>query len=367
MLFAAHFHGALLVAMIVVPISVAAQPSPNQPDMALDAKTRAETIASLTMALRAAYVFPDVGEAVAKMLEGRNARGEYDAVTSAKAFSALLTEQMAEVAHDQHLSLAYSSGVLPPLPVSKTGEPPPSPAPARTLRLARANNYGFERVERLSGNVGYLKVNAFVDEEGSDAVAAGAMAFLAHTDALIIDLRDNRGGGPSMLALLTSYFFTGPVHLGDSAFRLAGTRNYNITQRWTLPYVPGERYVDKDVYILTSQRTFSAAERFTEALQSRKRATVVGETTATIGGVATGGGPYRIGDHFFANMPMLYSVNPVSKTREGKGITPDINVPAKDALLTAQRVALQRLVEKTTDRQALAALKQPLATLDANR
>ena len=142
---------------------------------------------------------------------------------------------MRETSHDKHLTLAYSSGVLPPFPVSKAGEPPPSSCADCELRQARASNYGFERLERLSGNVGYLKFNAFEDQEGGDAVAAGAMAFLANTDALIIDLRENHGGGLDMLALLASYFFNGPVHLLDLAFRLAGTKDYNITQTWTLP------------------------------------------------------------------------------------------------------------------------------------
>ncbi len=331
----------------------------------MDAKTRADTITSLAKGMRAAYVFPDVGDAVAKMLEERNARGEYSAVTSAKAFSDLLTTQMSEVAHDKHLNLVYSSGVLPPLPVSRTGEPPPSPCAACELRQARAGNYGFDRVERLGGNVGYVKFNSFTDADGGDAVAAGAMVFLANTNALIIDLRDNHGGGLSMFALLASYFFTGPVHVNDFAFRIAGTRDYTVTQTWTLPYVSGQRYVDKEVYILTSQRTFSVAEAFTDALQSLKRATVVGERT---GGGANGGGPYRIGDHFFAAMPMGRLLNPVTRTNwEGTGIAPDIKGPEKDALSTAQRVALQHLVEKTTDRQALAALKQALAALDTNR
>jgi hypothetical protein len=355
----------LLAATVTLPASVSAQPNPNQPDMSMDANMRAEAIASLTKALRAAYVFPDVGDAVAKMLEERNARGEYNSITSAKAFGQLLTKQMRETSHDKHLALVYSSGVLGPFPVSKAGEPPPSPCADCELRRARASNYEFERLERLSGNVGYLKFSGFEDQEGGDAVAAGAMAFLANTDAVIIDLRDNHGGGLDMFALLASYFFDHPVHLLDLAFRLAGTKDYNVTQTWTLPYVPGRRYVDKDVYILTSQRTFSIAEAFTDALQTQKRATVVGETT---GGGANGGGPYRIADHFFASMPMLHLDNPVTKTNwEGKGIGPDITVPEKNALSTAHRVALQHLVEKTTDQQALAALKQALATLDTSR
>jgi C-terminal processing protease CtpA/Prc len=331
----------------------------------MDAKTRAETMASLTQALRSAYVFPDVGDAVAKMLEERHARGEYDAITSAKAFSDVLTKQMSEVAHDQHLSVDYSAGVLPPMPVSKGGEPPPSPCATCELRQARASNYGFESVERLNGNVGYLKFVNFTGADGGDAVAAGAMALLANTNALIIDLRDNHGGGPSIFELLTSYFFTSPVHVMDFAFRIAGRRDYKVTQTWTLPAVPWPRYVDKEVYILTSPRTFSVAEAFTDALHTQKRATVVGEIT---GGGANGGGPYRLGDHFFASMPMAYFENPVTKSNwEGQGITPDVKVPERDALSTAQRLALQHLIDKTTDQQTLRALKQALAALDANR
>src|SRR5262249_3302114 len=146
----------LFVASMTVPPSVSAQPSTNQPDMSLDPKTKTETIATLPDALRAAYVFPDMGAAVAKMREGPDARGEYNAITSAKAFADLLTKQMSDIAHDQHLRVTFSSGTLPPLPVSKAGEPPPSPAPARSLRQARTSNYAFETVERLSGNVGYL-------------------------------------------------------------------------------------------------------------------------------------------------------------------------------------------------------------------
>jgi C-terminal processing protease CtpA/Prc len=333
--------------------------------MSLDARTRTEVIVSLAKALRAAYVFPDVGEAVAKLLEDRNVRGEYNSITSAKALSDILTQQMFEAAHDKHLGLAYSAGILPPLPVSKAGEPPPSPDPAAESRQARANNYGFEKVERLGGNVGYLKFNAFVDAEGGNAVAAGAMAFVGNTDALILDLRENGGGGPSMFALLASYFFKEPVHLSDLVWRIAGTTDYAVTQTWTVPPATAQPYIDKQVYILTSQRTFSVAEAFTDALQTQKRAVVVGETT---GGGANAGGAYRIGDHFFAALPMGHLDNPVTKTNwEGKGVVPDISVPEKDALLAAQRLALQRLIEKTTSQQALTALKRALAALDTNR
>jgi hypothetical protein len=353
------------VALLLLPMpfsSAFAQPSPNQADMAIDASITTSTIDSLAEGLRTAYVFPDVGEEVAAMLQRRLSRGDYASVASAKTLCDLVTQQMFEVTNDKHLRLVYSAGTLPALPVvTPKTLPPPSPG---MLAELRSSNYGFERAERLDGNIGYLKLNSFSDAERGGSVAAGAMALLANTDALIIDLRDNGGGEPSMVALLASYFFSGSVHLGSLAYRVEETTDYDITQVWTSPYVYGQRYLDKDVYILTSERTFSAAEEFAYDLQALKRATVVGTTTA---GGANPGGPYRLGDHFYAALPRGHSINPVTGTNwEGTGIEPDVKVPEIDALRTARQMALQRLIERTTDSRALVSLNRSLASLHAD-
>src|SRR5262245_56520360 len=126
--------------------SASGQPSPNQPDMSVDASTVGNTITLLAKGLRSAYVFPDVGEKVAAMLEQRQGRGEYASVSSAKAFSALITQQMFDLTRDKHLRLLYSSQVVPQFPlVTPKTLPPPSP---RRLEQLRASNYEFERVER---------------------------------------------------------------------------------------------------------------------------------------------------------------------------------------------------------------------------
>jgi hypothetical protein len=352
----------LIAAMLCVRLA-SAQPSANQSDMSMDAKAKSETIASLAKGLREAYVFPEVGQKVAAILEARNAKGEYDSTAGAKAFSELVTRHMLDATGDRHLRVIYNVQRLPSLPLTQPGAAPP--LSARELAQLRVDNFEFEKIERLSGNVGYLKLNAFVDAEHGGSVAAGAMAFLANTDALIIDLRQNGGGEPSMVTFLASYFFAGTVHLNDLAYRLEGTRDYDVTQVWTSPYVPGQRYLDRKVYILTSSRTFSAAEEFTYDLQALKRAIVVGERT--VGG-ANPGGPYRLGDHFYAAMPRGHSINAVTKTNwEGKGITPDVDASEGDALKTARRLALQDLLEHATDPRAARSVKQALAALDAER
>src|SRR5262249_37311884 len=191
--------------------------------------------------------------------------------------------------------------------------------------------------------------------------AAAAMSFLANTDALIIDVRKNGGGSPGMVALVCSYLFDGrPRHLNSLAWRKSGGEE--VQQWWRLPYVPGKRYIDKDVYVLTSKRTFSAAEEFTYNLQTQKRATIVGEAT---GGGAHPGGPQPINDHFAVWIPSGRAVNPITKTNwEGTGVKPDIEVPADQALKTAHLTALKKALEsKETDEMLKGQLKSTINKL----
>jgi hypothetical protein len=344
----AVFGGAVVLAQV---------PPANQPDMVLDARTRAEAIHALVDDLQKIYVFPDLGDRVAAMLAGRLKRGEYDGITSAKAFSELLTNQMREIAHDAHLGVSYSALAFPPAPDS-SGAPPQQFPPEMMLRLKK-DNFGFQEVRRLDGNVGYLKITGFVSATLDGDTVAGAMAFLANTDALIIDLRDNVGGNPTTVALLATYFFGAePVHLNDIEWRQEGSKDYRLEQWWTLPYVPGHRYLDKEVYILTSRATPSAAEELTYDLKALKRAIVVGETTW--GGANPGAG-HRLGDHFMAFIPAGHAINPITRTNwEGLGVEPDLKTSAADAFDAAYRTALQHLVEKTTDPRDLNVLKQAL-------
>jgi C-terminal processing protease CtpA/Prc len=163
------------------------------------------------------------------------------------------------------------------------------------------------------------------------------MNFVNGTDALIIDLRGNGGGNPAMVALICSYLFgPEPVHLNDLYWR-EGDRT---DQFWTRKEVAGKRYLNKDVYVLTSKRTFSGAEEFTYNLKNLKRATIVGETT---GGGAHPGGMFRMSPHFGAFIPTGRAINPITKTNwEGTGVTPDVAVPAEQALVVARLMALKK-------------------------
>jgi C-terminal processing protease CtpA/Prc len=161
-----------------------------------------------------------------------------------------------------------------------------------------------------------------------------------------------------MIGLLSSYLFDDVVHLNDFYIRERDEHR----QFWTAPHVQGQRYGgNKPVYILTSNRTFSAAEEFTYNLKNLKRAIIVGETT---GGGAHPGGVRGITDHFGIWVPNGRAINPITKTNwEGIGIEPAVKVAAADALKAAHLDALQKLRTTSTDPRQQQELDRVITTL----
>jgi len=298
-------------------------------------------------------VFPDVGERAARALRDKLKRGRYDRVTGAKAFGDSLNADLRAVAHDLHLRVHYFNRPLPPAGADAA---PSAEELARMAAQSRSRNYGFERVERLAGNVGYIDLRAFEASPEAGQVAEAALAFLAHTDALIVDLRRNGGGDPNMIVLILSHLYSGEerVHVNDFFHRADG----KTEEFWTSTSVPGPRFDGKDLYVLTSRRTGSAAEEFAYDVKNLKRGTLVGETTA---GGANPGGMVRLNDHFAAFIANGRAINPVSHANwEGVGVEPDVKTPADDALKTAHVAALTALRAKATDDERRAALDRAL-------
>jgi len=338
-----------LFSVVLFGSIVLAQGPSAGPDLAIDAATRSTVIDSLLKQLDDAYVFPETAKKMETDIRSRQKNGEYDSVTSSRAFAEKLTADLQSVSHDKHLRVRFSPDVIPVRPERSE---PTEAEKADRVRFLKFMNSGFEKVERMPGNVGYIKFNNFFDPDlGADTVAA-AMNFVANTDFLIFDLRDNGGGDPAMVKLICSYLFGDKaVHLNDLYWR----RGNKTEEFWTIPNVPGKKYLDKDVYILTSNRTFSGGEEFTYNLKNLKRATIIGETT---GGGAHPGGVERLSDHFGAFIPIGRAISPITKTNwEGTGVEPDIKVPKDQALKTAFLLALNKALEKAKDENLKANLK----------
>lgn len=327
----------VLVATGLVPLLP--PKGPRQNDMVIDQAQREEVVQRLITDLNGYYVFPDKAKAMESHLQAKLKGGQYDGITSADKFAATLTADIQQVAQDRHLDVAYSEAVIR----SQAEEDADAPTPERLARM-RSLNYGVEKVERLPFNIGYLDLRSFSPPDLAGPKLAAAMAVLADTEALIIDLRCNNGGDPKTVALLASYLFDERTHLNDIYDR--GTDR--TEQYWTSEQVAGPRYGgQRKVYLLTSHDTFSAAEDFSYALKNLKRATLIGATT---GGGAHPGRERRFNDHFGGIVPTGRSISPITHTDwEGVGVVPDIAVSPDKALDHAQTLILKDLLATEKD------------------
>ena len=320
--------GVVRFSLLAIPPGVTAADM----SMKIDPATRARVIDGAVASLNEFYVYPETAKKMEEALRARQKKGEYDAVDDAAAFAELLTDHLQQVSHDKHLRVNFSPSVLP-----QDGAPRDPNLDAHMRTQMERDNCLFEKAERLPSNIGYLKFNAFLDPDVCGPTAIAAMNFLGNVDAIIFDLRDNGGGDPKMIALISTYLFDKPTHLND----LYDRKEDATTQFWTLPYVPGKRLAGKPVFVLTSKRTFSGAEEFAYNLKNLKRATIIGETT---GGGAHPVSGHRIHDHFMIGVPFARAVNPISKTNwEGTGVEPDIKVPADQALDVAKEKAAEQI------------------------
>jgi C-terminal processing protease CtpA/Prc len=132
--------------------------------------------------------------------------------------------------------------------------------------------------------IAVLTINEFEDTEGTKLLLAN-LPQVNSSKGLVIDIRANGGGSTpvDLLQTLTREPIRGPM---------MRTRNYMAADRargvlpgWTdappfeVPADP-EHHVDVPVAVLTSARTFSAAEDFVAMFDAMHRGITVGETTA---------------------------------------------------------------------------------------
>jgi hypothetical protein len=312
---------ALAAALLGSAAAVAAEPS-FQP--------RA-TVARIGELIESSYFDPEVARRIAGELRADAEAGRFDRLTDARELAAVLTDRLRR--EDAHFSVVWT----PPGPAPAAGQPV---VPPDTGAVAR-ENHGFRRVEVLPGNVGLLELTLFAHfephETGPDsarAVADAALALLARSQALIVDLRDCRGGSPAMVGYLIGHFVADDADV----YNTFKSRGPDQSERPTVP-ITAPRRLEVPLYVLASGRTGSGAESFAYTLQAARRATIVGERSA---GGANPGGFHPAGDGFAVFVSGGRPVNPITQSNwEGTGVEPDRVVTAAGAQSVAYELALE--------------------------
>lgn len=267
--------------------------------------------------------------------------GRYNNIKNPHTLAAMLTEDVCSIYKDEHFHVEYNPGMIDEL----TGNIDDVPKLVENkLNRERAKNFGFRKVEILNGNIGYLEISSFARLNAySKETATAALKLLANSRAIILDLRYGMGGSPEMINYLMGYFFKEKIHVADVYIR----NEKAIVSYYTTPDTTTSRLTEIPIYILTSYKTFSAAEGLCYELQNRQRALVIGETTR--GGAHTV--TYRaLNNGFIVDLPFGRVISSTTrKNWEKTGIVPDIIINSDSALRKAEDIILRNAMQQAKD------------------
>ena len=312
---------------------------------------RGQVIDSIASLLGSYYVLPEAAEGFAEAMRSRQAAGAYDALLDPDSFAAGVSADLVEVTGDAHLLLRV-------IRASDAGEDEGGALhhPVRLFRLSQRENLGFTRMEWIDEKIGYLDLRRIYPLSESKELVDGAMRFLAGAGAIIIDLRENGGGAGESLPYICSYFFPFPTQLTSYYSRPED----RTTEFWTTREVDGRRRTDVPLFLLTSERTFSAAEILAYDMKVRGRATLVGTAT---GGGANSVALFPLDETFEVYISTDRAINPVTNDNwEGTGVQPDVAVPSASALDTA--LVLARKAAEAYQGEALDRMESAVAKME---
>lgn len=333
-----HFKIMLLMLLVTMQ-NLKAQEQESE----LKPKEKNDIIASIKTHLEDSYIDLDLSKKMIIELDKNLKSNKYKKITSPSEFSKKIAEDLQLVSNDLHLLVRFEPSRIAREKLAVSEEKQLEMEKKTATQMAEIN-YGFTEAKILEGNIGYLNLRLFADLKYAKETATATMNFLSNSNAIIIDLRSNGGGVPSMMQLLSSYFFDEtPVLLSDFYERKTNTK----TQLYTLANVNGKRSSNKLIYILTSKQTFSAAEAFAYTLKHLDKAIVVGEVTK---GGANRTKRINLNDAFTISVPYIQSIHPITKTNwEGKGVQPTIETNEKEAFVYAYIDAINKTNLKNKD------------------
>ncbi|MEO0367533.1 MAG: S41 family peptidase [Pseudomonadota bacterium] len=281
------------------------------------------------------FLFPVVGKEYADALRQNN---ELDLASSHQVFADQATQLLQNIFPDGHLAVILSQDSNVDHRQRRT--PPPA----------------IQQAEKLTDDIAYLKLLHHPGDEKTLQKLADFIASVRGVETLIIDVRKNFGGGLLEIDLLFSALYDTETPLLYMDLRTKaeeqGFSSLEQTPQLTINKSPPAGIVRRihsalpsespalantKVFVLTSNKTPSAAEHLTLALKRTARAAVIGETTAGLGHF---GETIVLGHGFEVFTPIGATIDPdTGKGWEGVGVLPDHKVASSEALALALELA----------------------------
>lgn len=277
------------------------------------------------------YCSPEKLIGMKEAIEAARGNTEILNIPDAEGLASVLSTGVQTTVSDPRLTVSYEPNYAPAVP------PKLPPLTPEQLVAIIQNSM---KLDILEGNIGYLRIDHILGEEAAETVGPLLLDLIwskiLPTSALIFDLRYTGSGDVTGIPYIVSYFTEAePVIHIDSIY----DRPSNTTmQLFSMSNLLGQRYgVTKPLVVLTSKNTKGIAEDVAYCLQNLQRATVVGEKTA---GGSVKISKFKVGDSdFYVTVPTAKSINPITgSTWEVRGVTPDVEVNAEDALATAIKI-----------------------------
>lgn len=270
------------------------------------------------------YILSSKKSTIIKELNQRLESGKYDTITNTDDLAIVLSKDLKAISQDGHLYVKH-------LQQHKNQEDLASWESDELVRETR-DNYGFKEIQIIDGNIGFLKITEFMHPKRSINTAVAAMKLVENTTALIVDLRGNGGGYSGIMEYILNHYFDGPPTL-LSTTKYSGSPHATT---YTSDIIVGKLMIGKPLYVLIDKKTASAAEYFAYTLQARKKATIIGESSA---GAANNNDYFELPYNFRISISTAIPIDAITNTNwENIGVKPDIEVDSQKAKVKALEI-----------------------------
>lgn len=323
------------------------QCSAQDPDTKINASEKKVLINTITSLLKENYVFVERADAIEKELNAKLTAGQYDQHETINSFGDQLNADLSTVLNDKHVQIYFSPKIVRQLR-NESKENKDQEANEEFVAMLKNENFRMRKVEILHGNIGYFKIDNFVELKYCKETLTGAMNFISNSSAIVLDLSDCGGGPSETMDFILSYFLPESTKIGELRFR----KNNEVKEHYTLKDPGIKKLTDVPLYILVSSNTASAAEGLAACMQEYKRAVVIGAQTK---GLGNPGELFVINDVLYMFITTAVSGTAITgKNFDGKGVTPDIHVPSSSSAFNINKAMAEvchSLEKKTKDKK----------------